>query len=59
MVSMVRVVNCKTCPALAGFVRYGIADTICDHRGNLSLLADGSPNCGGAEYVILNEGDCE
>jgi hypothetical protein len=32
MVSMVRMMNCKTCPSLAGFVRYGIADAICDHR---------------------------
>ncbi|MBK9744305.1 MAG: hypothetical protein IPO94_15745 [Saprospiraceae bacterium] len=24
--------NCKTCPASAGFLMYGIADTICDHQ---------------------------
>ncbi|MBL0101913.1 MAG: hypothetical protein IPP49_19250 [Saprospiraceae bacterium] len=26
--------------------------------GNVSFLSDGSPNCGGADYVTLHNDDC-
>lgn len=32
MIAIVRMTNCKTCPALAGFVKYGIADANFDNR---------------------------